>query len=74
MPLPKIKEIYSLFHRVGWIRSKSQLGQPGFFDIDDRLKRLSDQLETSRSAVDFELFQPEFKAALSYLISHAKIS
>ena len=29
-------------------------GQPGFFDIDDRLKRLSglgDQLETFRSAV-----------------------
>jgi hypothetical protein len=37
-------------------------GQPGFFDIDDRLKRLSDlgdQLETFRSAVDFELFRPE---------------
>ena len=34
-------------------------GQPGFFDIDDRLKRLSDlgdQLEAFRSAVDFELF------------------
>ena len=35
-------------------------GQPGFFDIDDRLKRLSDlgdQLETFRSTVDFELFR-----------------
>jgi len=44
-------------------------GQPGFFDIDDRLKRLSDlgdQLETFRSALDFELFRPELKAALSY--------
>ena len=43
-------------------------GQPGFFDIDDRLKRLSvgDQLETLRSAVDFEVFRPELKAALSY--------
>jgi hypothetical protein len=44
-------------------------GQPEFFDIDDRLKRLSDlgdQLETSRSAVDFELFRPELNAALSY--------
>ena len=44
-------------------------GQPGFFDIDDRLKRLSDlgdQLETFRSAVDFELFRPELNAALSY--------
>jgi transposase, IS5 family len=44
-------------------------GQPGFFDIDDRLKRLSDlgdQLETFRSAVNFELFRPELNAALSY--------
>ena len=44
-------------------------GQPGFFDIDDRLKRLSDlgdQLETFRSAADFELFRPELNAALSY--------
>ena len=34
------------------------MGQPGFFDFDDRLKRLSDlgdQLETFRSAVDFAL-------------------
>src|SRR6516164_436549 len=44
-------------------------GQPGFFDIADRLKRLSDlgdQLEAFRSAVDFELFRPELNAALSY--------
>jgi transposase, IS5 family len=44
-------------------------GQPGFFDVDDRLKRLSDlgdQLETFRSAVDFELFRLESNAALSY--------
>ena len=50
-------------------RSKSMRGQPGFFDIDDRLKRLSDlgdQLETFRSAVDFELFRPELNAVLSY--------
>jgi len=40
-------------------------GRPGFFDFDDRLKRLSDlgdQLETFR----FELFRPELNAALSY--------
>jgi hypothetical protein len=41
-------------------------GQPGFFDIDERLKRLSDQLETVRSTGDFELFRPELNAALSY--------
>jgi hypothetical protein len=44
-------------------------GQPRFFDIDDRLKRLSDlgdQLETFRAAVGFELFRPELNAALAY--------
>src|ERR1700721_1236697 len=44
-------------------------GQPGFFDIDDRLKRLSDlgdQLETFPSAGGFELFRPELNAAVSY--------
>ena len=46
-------------------------GQPAFFDIDDRLKRLSDlgdQLETFRSAVDFELLQPELNAALKAVL------
>ena len=44
-------------------------GQPGFFDVDDRLKRLSDmgdQLEAFGFAVDFEAFRPELVAALSY--------
>jgi hypothetical protein len=43
-------------------------GQPGFFDIDDRLKRLGDlgdQLETFRSAVDFELFRPGARSYFS---------
>src|SRR5438105_14423292 len=47
----------------------SMRDQPGFFDIDDRLKRLSDlgdQLEAFRVAVDFETFRPELNAALSY--------
>ena len=42
--------------------------QPGFFDVDDRLKRLSDlgdQLETFRAAVDFEMFRPDLDAALA---------
>src|SRR3989442_2810669 len=42
--------------------------QPGFFDIDDRLKRLSDlgdQLEAFRVAVDFETFRLELNAARS---------
>ena len=44
-------------------------GQRGFFDVDDRLKRLSDlgdQLEAFRAAVDFELFRAELTAALAY--------
>jgi IS5 family transposase len=44
-------------------------GQPGFFDVDDRLKRLSDlgdQLEAFRTVVDFEMFRPELNAALAY--------
>ena len=44
-------------------------GQPGFFDVDDRLRRLSDlgdQLEAFRVAVDFEMFRPQLDAALAY--------
>jgi len=38
-------------------------GQPGFFDVDERLKRLSglgDQLEAFSRAVDFEIFRARF--------------
>jgi transposase, IS5 family len=44
-------------------------GQPGFFDVDERLRRLSDlgdQLETFRRVVDFEIFRPELETALAY--------
>ena len=44
-------------------------GQPGFFDIDHRLKRLSDlgdQLEAFQGAVDFEVFRAELNTALAY--------
>src|ERR1700720_4000246 len=43
--------------------------QAGFFDVDDRLKRLSDlgdQLEAFEDAVEFEAFRPELNAALTY--------
>lgn len=43
--------------------------QPGFFDVEDRLKRLSDlgdHLEAFAAAVDFEVFRPALDAALSY--------
>src|SRR4028119_2417470 len=43
--------------------------QPGFFDMDERLKRLSDlgdQMEAFAAAVDFELFRPTLDAALAY--------
>ena len=44
-------------------------GEPGFFDVDDRLRRLSDlgdQLEAFRSAVNFEIFRADLDAALGY--------
>jgi transposase len=44
-------------------------GQAGFFDIDDRLRRVSDlgdQLEAFRVVLDFEIFRPELDAALAY--------
>jgi hypothetical protein len=43
--------------------------QAGFFDVEERLSRLSDlgdQLEAYAKAVDFELFRPELEAALAY--------
>ena len=45
------------------------VGQPGFFDVDERLKRLSDlgdQLLAFAGAVDFEIFRPALTAALAY--------
>jgi transposase, IS5 family len=45
------------------------VSQPGFFDVEDRLKRLSDlgdQLEAFSAAVDFELFRPTLDTALAY--------
>src|SRR5262245_33782087 len=44
-------------------------GQPGLFDVDDRLQRLSDlgdQLEAFRAAVDFDMFRADLVAALGY--------
>ena len=44
-------------------------GPSGFFDIDERLKRLSDlgdQLEAFAGAVDFEVFRTDLVKALSY--------
>jgi transposase, IS5 family len=43
--------------------------QPGLFDVDERLRRLSDigdQLEAFASVVDFEMFRPDLVAALNY--------
>jgi transposase, IS5 family len=44
-------------------------GQPGFFDVDQRFKRLSDlgdHLEAFQSAVDFEIFRADLMSALAY--------
>lgn len=43
--------------------------QPGFWDIDERMKRLSDfgdHLDVYAKAVDFEIFRSELVAALGY--------
>ncbi len=48
---------------------RAMVGQPGFFDVEDRLKRLSDlgdQLEAFSTAVDFEIFRPTLDEALAY--------
>src|SRR4029077_12507305 len=58
-----------LIHCDGWIGDDSMRRQAGFFDVDDRLKRLSDlgdQLEAFAAAVEFEAFRPELNAALTY--------
>ena len=44
-------------------------GESGFFDVDERLKRLSDlgdQLLAFAAAVDFEMFRAELTRALAY--------
>ena len=43
--------------------------QPGLFDVEERLQRLSDigdQLEAYAAVVDFELFRADLEAALGY--------
>ena len=43
--------------------------EPGFFDVDDRIRRLSDlgdQLEAFERAMDFEIFRTELDATLGY--------
>ena len=43
------------------------VGQPGLFDLEDRLARLSakgDELERLAAVVDFELFRPELERAV----------
>ena len=42
-------------------------GQLGFFDVDDRLRRLrdlGDRLEVFQAVVDFEIFRAELNVAL----------
>jgi hypothetical protein len=47
---------------------------PGFFDVDDRLRRLSDlgdQLEAYGPIVDFEAFRPGLEKALVMTIPNS---
>jgi hypothetical protein len=48
-------------------------GEPGFFDVDDRLRRLGDlgdQLEAFGRAVDFEIFRTDLP--LGRFIQHSE--
>lgn len=38
----------------------------GFFDADERLSELGDQLEVHAPAVDFEAFGPDLEQALAF--------
>ena len=52
----------------GWMK-EAVMGQLGFFDLPDHLKRLSeagDPLEEMGRVIDFEAFRPTLEAALSY--------
>ncbi|KXV42318.1 hypothetical protein AD941_01240, partial [Gluconobacter albidus] len=43
--------------------------QAGFFDVEERIARLSvldDQLEAFSRTVDFEVFRPDLEKALAY--------
>ena len=43
--------------------------QAGFFDVEERLSRLSgldDQLEVFSRTVDFEVFRPDLEQVLAY--------
>ena len=45
------------------------MGQLGFFDLPDHLKRLSeagDPLEEMAKVIDFEAFRPALEVALAY--------
>lgn len=42
---------------------------PGLFDVDERLRRLSDigdQLEAYATVIDFEIFRSDLEQALAY--------
>jgi hypothetical protein len=50
------------------VRGESMRGQPGFFDVDERLQRLTglgDQLLAFARVIDSEAFQPELTKALA---------
>jgi transposase, IS5 family len=54
---------------LGGARDESMRGQPGFFDVDERLQRLTDlgdQLLAFAKVVEFEAFRPELTKTLAY--------
>jgi hypothetical protein len=65
------KNLVGLIHFRLWTGGGrfAMTGQAGFFDVDERLQRLSDlgdQLEAYAATVDFEIFRAPLEAALTY--------
>lgn len=61
--------IRGFFDSIVMDGSERRRGEAEFFNVADRLRRLSDlgdQLEAFRAAGDSEMFRSELKAALAY--------
>jgi hypothetical protein len=69
LDLPRSDTAFVIFPAGGQRAEARMARQPGLFDVDERLRRLSDigdQLEAFAAVVDFEMFRPNLAAALNY--------
>jgi hypothetical protein len=57
----------TVIRSAGFATGVADAGQPGFFDVEERLKELSakgDALERLNAVVDFELFRADLERAV----------